>query len=129
VTESIDDILIEIRSISDRLSSLDDGDPERRSLEARRTDLRAQAAAIADGLRHPVSVETEIAMLEARLEEIDELRIRAGYNEKHLGRTIQDPGAYRHGINARITRDHAAEIDDITRRLAHLRSLASGEDP
>jgi len=128
VASSIDDLLSEITSLSMRLSELGEDHPDRAKLERQREELRGEARAISDTLRHPLSVRSEIAMLEARLVELSELRIGSGYSEKHLGRTIQDPGAYRHAINARIDEEHASEVEAINERLAHLRSLASEEE-
>ena len=74
-----------------------------------------------------MSIDTEIAMLEARLDEINEMLIAKGYNEKHLGRTIQDPGAYSRTINYMIATEHAEEVTAIDARLSELRSVRDDE--
>lgn len=67
MTSEIDTLLSEIRALSLRLSELADDHPDRDGIEARRSQLRSEARAIADTLRHPLSVRTEISMLEARI--------------------------------------------------------------
>ena len=120
----IDSLLDRVRTVSHELDALGADDPRRSTLEAERNRLRDEARRLAAGRRNPVSVEREIVMLEDRLAEIDELRIKPGYSEKHLGRTVQDPGAYRYTINRAIDADHETEIADIEDRLARLRPLA-----
>lgn len=122
-TSDIDALVGEIHSLSNRIDGLPEDDPTRRALIDERTALRGRAADMRDELRHPVSVLAEIAMLEDRLDAIDALKISEGYNEKYLNHTVQDPGAYSHAINRLLDEQHAAEIDEITHRLTHLRTL------
>ena len=128
MADSIDDILHSVQKLSASINNLAEGDPRRSGLIAERESLRTQAATIADGHRHPVSVENEISMLEDRLSEITSLNINQGYSEKHLKHTIQDPGAYSHNINKMLTEEHAHEVEEITKRLTHLRTLSEPED-
>lgn len=128
MTSQIDDLLEEITRISAQIDDLPPGSQRAESLIAERTKLRLRARAMADALRHPQSVRTEIEMLEERRSEIAGMGITKGFSEKRLGRTIQDPGAYSHDINRRIEAEHAAEVDEISARLTHLRSLLEGID-
>jgi hypothetical protein len=123
MTSSIDDLLEEITRISARIDDLPPGSRASEQLIAERSKLRLRARDMADALRHPESVRTEIEMLEGRRSEIAGMAITKGFSEKRLGRTIQDPGAYSHDINRRIEAEHAAEVDEINKRLEHLRSL------
>ena len=61
-------------------------------------------------------------MLEQRLDDISGMLITKGYNEKHLGNTIQDPGAYSNVINRLIATEHADEVREIDAKLSALRS-------
>lgn len=124
MADSIDDMLRSVRRLSASINSLAEDDPRRPGLIAERKALRTRAAAIADGQRHPVSVENEISMLEDRLAEITAMNITQGYSEKHFKHTIQDPGAYSHNINKMLAEENAAEVADITARLVHLRAHA-----
>lgn len=128
MTSQIDDLLEEITRISAQIDDLPPGSQRAESLIAERTKLRLRAKNMADALRHPQSVRTEIEMLEERRSEIAGMGITKGFSEKRLGRTIQDPGAYSHDINRRIEAEHAAEVDEISERLTHLRSLLEGID-
>ncbi|MFO7699051.1 MAG: hypothetical protein R6W79_00395 [Acidimicrobiia bacterium] len=128
MTSQIDDLLEEITRISAQIDDLPPGSQRAESLIAERTKLRLRARDMADALRHPQSVRTEIEMLEERRSEIAGMGITKGFSEKRLGRTIQDPGAYSHDINRRIEAEHAAEVDEISERLTHLRSLLEGID-
>lgn len=128
MTSQIDDLLEEITRISAQINDLPPGSQRAESLIAERTKLRLRAKNMADALRHPQSVRTEIEMLEERRSEIAGMGITKGFSEKRLGRTIQDPGAYSHDINRRIEAEHAAEVDEISERLTHLRSLLEGID-
>lgn len=128
MTSQIDDLLEEITRISAQIDDLPPGSQSAESLIAERTKLRLRARDMADALRHPQSVRTEIEMLEERRSEIAGMGITKGFSEKRLGRTIQDPGAYSHDINRRIEAEHAAEVDEISERLTHLRSLLEGID-
>lgn len=123
MADSVDDILHSVRRLSASIDDLAEDDPRRSKLIAERETLRTLAANIADGHRHPESVENEVSMLEDRLAEIAAMSITEGYSEKHLKHTIQDPGAYSHNINKMLTDEHTHEVAEITARLAHLRSL------
>ena len=126
-----DDILAEAKRLSDELAAMPPDDPRRTSIEERRTKLRSQAMELALERRHPVSIQNEITMLEARLDQIARMLIPKGYNEKHLGRTVQDPGAYSRVINRTIAEEHAEEVREIETRLAFLRATVepTPEDP
>lgn len=126
MTSSIDDLLEEITAISAQIDGLAPGSRVSEELIAQRTKLRLRARDMADALRHPESVRTEIEMLEGRRSEIAGMAITKGFSEKRLGRTVQDPGAYSHDINRRIEAEHAAEVGEINERLEHLRSLLEG---
>lgn len=128
MTSPIDDLLEEITRISVQIDDLPRGSQRAEALVAERTALRRRARDMTDALRHPESVRAEIAMLEDRRAEIAGMGITKGFSEKRLGRTIQDPGAYSHDINRRIEVEHAAEVVEISERLAHLRSLLDGID-
>ena len=119
----IDALLTAIVDLSHQLDELSDDDPRRGELESRRDSLRSEAEAISDSLRHPASVAAEIDMLERRIKEIEAMAIGQGYSEKRLHTTIQDPSAYSHGINRRLEKNHEEELEAITLRLAHLRTL------
>lgn len=127
MTRTTDELLDEIRRLGDAIAAMPDDDPDLTRLKAERDDLRAEAARRADALRHPQSIRTEIDGIERRLAEIANHRIRAGYSEKHLGATVQDPGAYRVAINRRLDENHADEVAELTDRLARLRTLVPGD--
>jgi septal ring factor EnvC (AmiA/AmiB activator) len=124
---SIDEIYTAIISLSRQITDLAPDDPRRARLERERNGLRSLASEIADSARHPKSVELEIESAERRLAEIDALLIREGYMERRGGKNIQDPGAYSATINHLLSEQHAQEIEDLTRKLERLRSLA--DDP
>lgn len=126
MTSPIDELLEEITRISARINDLPPGSQRAEPLIAERRKLRLRARDMADALRHPESVRTEIEMLEKRRSEIAGMTITKGFSEKRLGQTIQDPGAYSHDINRRIEAEHATEVDEIGERLEHLRSLLEG---
>ena len=63
-------------------------------------------------------------MIERRLGEIDGMLITKGYSEKHLSRTIQDPGAYAHSINRLLGEEYGSEVEALEIRLAELRAIA-----
>jgi len=123
VTRDIDDLLAEIRDVSRQLDDETLDRAQRDDLTQRREHLRDVARTVADGGRHPASVEAEIALLEHRLAEIEAMRIGEGWSEKHMRRTIQDPGAYRHTINRAIDEHHQDEIATINERLERLRAI------
>jgi hypothetical protein len=120
MSDTIDDILARTRQISLELSTLDPEDPRRPALVEEQAALRQNARRLAEGSRHSVSVENEITMLEDRLEEIDGLQITKGYSQKHLTKTVQDPGAYSHNINRLLADEHADEASEIRARLEDL---------
>ncbi len=128
MSPTIDDIFREARALSMQLDHMPESDPNRSSLLSRRDRLRAKAQALSDSRRHPVSVENEIAMLQARLDEIDALFIGKGYAEKHLTKGFSDPGAYSAEINHQLGVEHASEIAEIDRRLAELRKIELPND-
>ncbi len=117
----IDELFSHIKQLSAAISDLPDN-PERRSLERQRQQLRGEAAAISLKGRHPVSVDQEIKAIIARLETIDSMLITQGYQERRSGKNIQDPGAYSAAINRRINKQHADEVTALTERLDLLRS-------
>lgn len=123
MTQTIDELLDEIRRLSAAITAAGDRRAERDDLVDRREALRAEAARRSDTYRHPESVRTEVERIEARLGELEDELIGAGYSEKHLQATIQDPGAYRHVINRTIADNHAEEVDELRQRLDRLRSL------
>lgn len=127
-TTNIDEILDQAKTLSAELAELPADDPSRPRLEKRQTALRARAQELSLERRHPVSIDTEIAMLEARLDDINEMLIAKGYNEKHLGRTIQDPGAYSRTINYMIATEHAEEVTAIDARLSELREARHDDE-
>ena len=123
MTSEADDILDRTREIRSALNDRQLAPNDRRALETELTELRDRARQVSAERRHPDSVEAEIDMIEARLAEIDQMSITKGYSEKHLSRTVQDPGAYRYVINDLIEREHADEVEHLTSRLAELRAL------
>ena len=126
-----DELLAEAKRLSDELAAMPPNDPRRTTIEDHRAELRSQAMELALERRHPVSIQNEITMLEARLDQIARMLIPKGYNEKHLGRTVQDPGAYSRVINRTIAEEHAEEVREIEARLALLRATLepTPEDP
>lgn len=129
MNRSIDELLDEIRRLSASIAAPTTSPGERTRLEARRTRLRDEAAAISAGLRHPDSVRNEIELIERRLDELEAMLISAGYSEKHLHRTVQDPGAYRYAINRKIEDNHVAEITELRARLEYLRENSPDPAP
>lgn len=129
MTRSINELLDEIRRLGAEIEAPETSASDRKRLEARRTELRREAAAISDRLRHPESVRAEIDLIERRLAELEAMLISAGYSEKHLHRTVQDPGAYRYAINRRIEDNHGEEIAELRLRLEHLRSGTADTTP
>mgnify|MGYP001552459411 CR=1 FL=1 len=127
MTRTTDELLAEIRSLSSEIERTADGSPEHTRLVARRDALRAEAADRSDAMRHPESVRMEIERIEARLAAYEARLIKGGYNERHLGRTIQDPGAYRHAINRLLAEQDADDIDDLRNRLVRLRRIQTAE--
>lgn len=125
---TIDDIFREAHAVSLQLDQMSEDDPNRNPLLRKRDRLRAKAHALANSRRHPVSVENEITMLQARLDEIDGLFVTKGYSEKHLTKGFSDPGAYSANINHQLDAEHASEIAEIDRRLAELRKINSPVD-
>jgi len=128
VPTTIDEILKQIRAITTRIEAIQSDGPRRIELVQQRDRLRADARILANALRHPRSVETEIAMLEARLDEIDDMFVTKGYAEKYLTKGFSDPGAYSATINRKIAQDHAEEIREIKDRLVELRAIPRPQD-
>lgn len=120
---TIDDIFNQVRLVSAKLTAMSEDDPSRPDLVRQLDRLRTEAQRRANAARHPLSVEAETAMLEARLSEIDDLFVSKGYAEKHLTKGFSDPGAYSAMINRRIANDHAEEISEIEHRLSVLREI------
>ena len=129
MTSEADDILGRSREIRSALNDPHLGANDRRALETELTELRDRARRVAAERRHPDSVAAEVDMIEARLAEIEQMSITKGYSEKHLSRTVQDPGAYRYAINDLIEQEHAEEVEYLTSRLAELRALGGTADP
>jgi hypothetical protein len=123
VSPNIDEIFREANALSLQIDQMPEGDPSWDSLLRKRDRLRARAQTLADSRRHPTSVENEIAMLEARRDEIDGLFITKGYAEKHLTKGFADPGAYSANINQQLAAEHASEIAQIDERLTALRKI------
>ena len=118
-----DDILRRVREITEALTDPTLDSKDRTALERTRDGLRVRARDLASTTRHPESVATEIEMIEDRLAEIERMSITKGYSEKHISRTIQDPGAYRYGINRMLEAEHADEVRALEDRLAELRTV------
>ena len=116
------------QALSLELDALSDDDPSRAKLLRRQERLRANAQKLSDAKRHPLSVQTEISMLVARLNEIDDMFVKKGYAEKHLTKGFSDPGAYSATINQRLAKDHASEIADIEQRLSALGEIEPADD-
>lgn len=125
----IDEILAQIRSISESLDTIGEKDPSRADLIARRERLRAEARKLAAATRHPRSVEAQISMLEQRLDEIRGKFVTKGYAEKHLTKGFSDPGAYSATINRMLEEEHASEIEEIHALLTELRAFTPLEEP
>jgi hypothetical protein len=123
VTPTIDDIFRQAHALSVELDQMEEGDPNREALLRRQNRLRTKAQTLANTRRHPASVENEMAMLVARLDEIDDLFITKGYAEKHLTKGFSDPGAYSATINDQLAAQHASEISEIEERLTELRKI------
>lgn len=128
VASNIDDLLSRIRELSERLAVIDGDNREHAALTAEREQLRTEARRIADAVRHPLSIETEITSLQTRLDEIDAELVTKGYAEKHLTKGFSDPGAYSATINRKLREHHADEIRRIRRRILALREIAVRED-
>ena len=128
MTSEADEILDRSREIRATLSDPNLGADDRRALEEELTELRNRAQRVSAKRRHPDSVAAEIDMIEARLAEIDQMTITKGYSEKHLSRTVQDPGAYRYVINDLIEQEHADEVEHLASRLAELRALVGSAE-
>jgi hypothetical protein len=128
VKSTIDDMFRQAQVLSLQLATLADDDPTRPKLIRKRERLRSEALKRANEARHPLSVETEISMLLARLTEIDDLFVSKGYAEKHLTHGFSDPGAYSSTINRKIAEDHAAEIEAIEQRLSELAVTHPADD-
>ena len=124
----IDDLFTQITVLSTRIAALDESDPTRASLGRERALLRDRAVSIADAGRHPVSVRLEIESIEDRLAQIERMKITEGYQQKRGGKNIQDPGAYSANINRLLSKQHEEEIEQLTARLARLRSLLDDSD-
>lgn len=128
MTPTIDDIFRQAHALSVELDQMEEGDPNREAVLRKQSRLRTKAQTLANTRRHPASVENEMAMLVARLDEIDALFITKGYSEKHLKKGFSDPGAYSATINDRLEVQHAAEVDEIQDRLAELRRIKPAND-
>jgi hypothetical protein len=129
VASAIDELLSEIRSLSDRIARLDDG-PERLDLEAQREGLRAEARLLADASRRQDNLEAELAAVEQQLAELEDVAIKPAWQERF--RIINDPSAYRRRINESLDANEAAHRDDLERRrselLAALRAKAQSDE-
>jgi hypothetical protein len=128
VNPTIDDMFRRAQALSLELDALSDDDPSRAKLLRRQERLRADAQKLSDAKRHPLSVQTEISMLVARLDEIDDMFVTKGYAEKHLTKGFSDPGAYSATINQRLAEDHASEIANIEQRLSALGEIEPADD-
>lgn len=128
MTHSIDDIYTTIISLSSQIANLPPTDPKRKRLEHEREAVRSRAAALATEGRHPRSVELEIEVIEARLDEINAALIKEGYMERRAGRNIQDPGAYSSTINHLLRSHHAEEVRNLTEQLERLRPPSPSDD-
>lgn len=129
MASAIDELLSEIRSLSDRIARLDDG-PERLDLEAQREGLRAEARLLADASRRQDNLEAELAAVEQQLAELEDVAIKPAWQERF--RIINDPSAYRRRINESLDANEAAHRDDLERRrselLAALRAKAQSDE-
>jgi hypothetical protein len=128
VSTRIDELLSQIRAISDSLGMIGEDDPSRADLIARRDRLRLEARALGTTMRHPRSVEAQISMLEDRLDEIRGMFVTKGYAEKHLTKGFADPGAYSATINRMLDEEYAAEIEEIHEQLAERRAFSPRQD-
>ncbi|MEZ5175945.1 MAG: hypothetical protein R2823_07035 [Acidimicrobiia bacterium] len=122
MSELVDNLVNEIRVLSRDIAGMDDDNPRRADLIHEREQLRIRARHLADASRHPDAVQRQIEALEDRLDEIERMQIEPGWSERHHAPRIQDPGAYRYGINRAITDDHADEVASIKAQLERLRS-------
>ena len=125
MTSEADRILERAKAVNAALEDPGLEPSARRSLETEQAELRVQAQRLAAAGRHPQSVEAEIAMIEERIAAIDAMQITKGYSEKHLSRTVQDPGAYRYAINRMLDDEHRTEVAELEQRLAELRQIQS----
>lgn len=121
MNETIDDLLAEIRTVSNALDDETLTAKQRNRLEHQRDNLRRRAQELSLAGRHPQSVELQIESLERRRKEIESLFIKKGWSEKRLGRTIQDPSAYSHTINQQLAAKYGPELADIEEQLGALR--------
>ncbi|MCB1245852.1 MAG: hypothetical protein KDB69_01140 [Acidimicrobiia bacterium] len=128
MTDPVDTILAEVIDLSKQLADESLTPGERTTIEERRDQLRETARLVSLEGRHPASVELQIEALERRRNVITAEFIKQGYSEKHIGKRIQDPGAYSAGINRRLEELHAAELADIDRQLELLRSYVPRPD-
>lgn len=124
----IDDLVQRLQDISSHLDAMEGSNPERPGLLAERARLRSRARTLGDAMRHPLSIATEIEMLEKRLDEIESTFIGKGNAEKYHKRGFADPGAYSATINRKLLENHTDEIQRIRERLVSLREHASGGD-
>lgn len=127
MTHEIDDLLAEVIRLSRQIEAAPPDDPATARLVERREELRTAAREAALDRRHPASVDAEIERIEHRLAEIEGMLISKGYSEKHIGKAIQDPGAYSHVINTLIGDEHHDEVVDLRARLSELRTWRSEE--
>ncbi len=129
MSDDVDVLFAQIRSLAEQIDRLPPSDSNRRRLEADRDQLRQRASRIADAGRHPQSVARQIDALEARESEIEALFIKKGYSERSLTKKIQDPGAYSHTINALLGVEYGPELATIRVQLERLRSIDLSGDP
>jgi hypothetical protein len=121
MADSIDELLTEIHTITQRLGNEDLTTRQRQDLIARKEALQDEARDISLTGRHPTSVANQIESLEARRAFINSQYIKPGYTEKRGGKSIQDPGAYSHNINKLLQDKYQPELDEIEEQLALLR--------
>lgn len=122
-----DAILTEVKELSERVAAENLTSKERKRLEQRREELRTSARDHALSSRHPDAVRRQIEALEQRHAQIMNQLIKPGSPEKHLGKTIQDPAAYRRNINAELEKRWGPELDEIERQLTELRGYGTTE--
>ncbi len=123
MTDNVDDILAQVRSLTEQLDRLGPTDRNRNRLETDREQLRQRAARLADAGRHPRSVALQIEALEARLTVMESESIKKGFSERSTTKKIQDPGAYSHNINSMLREKHAKEHATILQQLKRLRAI------
>lgn len=123
MTDEVDDILAQVRSLTEQLDRLGPTDRNRTRLETDKNQLRQRAARLADIGRHPRSVTLQIEALEARLTKMESESIKKGFSERSTTKKIQDPGAYSHNINSMLREKHAKEHATILQQLERLRSI------